>query len=266
MPRNWKVRDGEGKLALDRYFGKLESLLSIADQVRAMDSRMEIQMLVCLLYVARHEDEYGSAGMPMSKIAEALGLAQSSTSRNVTKLSEALLNPPGEVLERAAKKRRPPSREALKPKFGMGLLYTMDNPADRREKMVFLSPKGQRFVNRLSEYAIESETVSEEVRLSRLKRLRAAMDERPRDVEKMQYKYRLAEMESRNMLSNLQQLHELQEKFQMELAKIKEELTYRMKQDKVQEDMINKLNLKKKNLLSSGYMREGANVRTSKKK
>jgi hypothetical protein len=52
----------------------------------------------------------------------------------------------------------------------------------------------------------------------------------------------------------------------MELAKIKEELTYRMKQDKVQEDMINKLNLKKKNLLSSGYMREGANVRTSKKK
>ena len=51
MPRNWKVRDGEGKL--DRYFGKLESLLSIADQVRAMDSRMEIQMLVCLLYVAR---------------------------------------------------------------------------------------------------------------------------------------------------------------------------------------------------------------------
>ena len=52
----------------------------------------------------------------------------------------------------------------------------------------------------------------------------------------------------------------------MELAKIKEELTYRMKQDKVQEDMINKLNLKKKNLLSSGYMREGANVRTSKNK
>ena len=61
MPRNWKVRDGEGNQSLDRYFGKLESLLSIADQVRAMDSRMEIQMLVCLLYVARHEDEYGSA-------------------------------------------------------------------------------------------------------------------------------------------------------------------------------------------------------------
>ena len=77
MSKDWKAKG-----VTDRYFGKLESLLSIADQVRAMDSRMEIQMLVCLLYVARHEDEYGSAGMPMSKIAEALGLAQSSTSRN----------------------------------------------------------------------------------------------------------------------------------------------------------------------------------------
>ena len=260
MSKDWKAKG-----VTDRYFGKLESLLSIADQVRAMDSRMEIQMLVCLLYVARHEDEYGSAGMPMSKIAEALGLAQSSTSRNVTKLSEALLNPPGDVLERAAARKRPPSRQELKPKFGMGLLYTMDNPADRREKMVFLSPKGARFVNRLSEYAIESETVSEEVRLKRLQKLRAAMeDDKPRDAERMQYKYRLAEMEAKNMMSNLKQLHELQEKFQQELAMIKEELTYRMKQDKVHEDMIQKL--REKNLTSSGYLREGANVRTSKKK
>ena len=141
----------------------------------------------------------------------------------------------------------------------------MDNPADRREKMVFLSPKGQRFVNRLSEYAIESETVSEEVRLKRLQKLRAAMeDDKPRDAERMQYKYRLAEMEAKNMMSNLKQLHELQEKFQQELAMIKEELTYRMKQDKVHEDMIQKL--REKNLTSSGYLREGANVRTSKKK
>ena len=53
----------------------------------------------------------------------------------------------------------------------------------------------------------------------------------------MQYKYRLGNEITRNMLSNLQQLHELQEKFQMELAKDKEGMDG---QDKVQEDMINK--------------------------
>ena len=47
----------EGQKIIDRWLGKLESLLHIVDRVRALDSRMEVTTLTCLLYVARHGDD-----------------------------------------------------------------------------------------------------------------------------------------------------------------------------------------------------------------
>ena len=67
----------EGQKIIDRWLGKLESLLHIVDRVRALDPRMEVTTLTCLLYVARHGDE--RYGVPMEQIADDLGIAQSST-------------------------------------------------------------------------------------------------------------------------------------------------------------------------------------------
>ena len=150
----------EGQKIIDRWLGKLESLLHIVDRVRALDPRMEITMLTCLQYVARHGDE--RYGVPMEQIADDLGIAQSSTSRNIAKLSEEIQNPAREVLDRAAKRGKPPTREALRPKLGMGLVYTVEDPNMRRRKNVFLTPAGKRFVNGLMYYTIERKVMNVE--------------------------------------------------------------------------------------------------------
>ena len=62
----------EGQKIIDRWLGKLESLLHIVDRVRALDPRMEVTTLTCLLYVARHGDE--RYGVPMEQIADDLAL------------------------------------------------------------------------------------------------------------------------------------------------------------------------------------------------
>ena len=106
--------------------GKLESLLHIVDLVRGLDSRMEAQSLAVFLYVARRTggNDFGNTGVTMDDIATDLGIAQASVSRNVMKLSDKLINNPRDVLDRAAQRRRPPSKRALKARFGLGLMTT----------------------------------------------------------------------------------------------------------------------------------------------
>tara|TARA_Y100001935_G_C17302720_1_gene510311 strand:+ start:1275 stop:2045 length:771 start_codon:yes stop_codon:yes gene_type:complete len=240
----------EGQKIIDRALGKLESLLHIVDMVRVLDPRMEAQMLASLLYVARHED--GRYGVQMEDIAEGLGIAQSSVSRNITKLSDSLQNPPGEVLDRAAKRRRPPSKDALRPKFGLGLVYTVEDPQMRRRKIVFMTPKGKRFVNRLMDYAVESRVMNARDRVKRLEEIKHDLS--LRDNDKAQYEYRVREAEAKAMTQNLQRLVQMQEEFQIELAKIKAELTYREKQAKLDFESIAR---RKSPLLSAGYLRRG---------
>jgi|TARA_B100002052_G_scaffold272957_1_gene275008 DNA-binding MarR family transcriptional regulator len=263
----------EGQKIIDRWLGKLESLLHIVDRVRALDPRMEITMLTCLLYVARHGDE--RYGVPMEQIAEDLGIAQSSTSRNIARLSEnELLNPARDVLDRAAKRGKAPTRESLRPKFGMGLVYTVEDPNMRRRKNVFLTPAGRRFVNGLMDYTIESKVMNVDERLEKVKALRKDLG-KSRDNDKVLYQYRAQEAEARIVADNLQRLERMQDEFKFELAKIKEELSYRYKEVEKRSKMLSEISrerdrlktigevhrMKKQGLLSSGYLREGANVK-----
>ena len=234
---------------VDLTLGKLESLLHMADLIRGVDSRMELQTIAVLLYVARrtYGNEFGSTGITMEEIANALGIAQSSCSRNVSKLSDKILNPPREILERAAKKRRPPTRAELKPKFGLGLLSTEDDPIERRRKVVFLTPMGHRFVNKLMDYAIAAQPSEMATRKARL--------DNSADAK------RLMEFQERELSRNFQRLEKLENDFKEQLDSIRKEI-----KERKSENFIPYSELLKKGLLSSGYGYEGANVRTKKKK
>jgi DNA-binding MarR family transcriptional regulator len=213
------VKDTKG---VNAAIGKLESLLHIVDLVRGVDTRMEAQTLAILLYVARRtETGSGHAGITMEEIATELGIAQSSCSRNVTKLSDNILNPPREVLERAANKRRPPTKEELKPKFGLGLLATEDDPYERRRKIVYLTPMGHRFVNKLMDYTVASLPMSMDERRYRLKQNAKAGYER---LEKQQ---RLMEAQTREMSMNLNRLKKLEATLATQLSGIRSELKER---------------------------------------
>jgi DNA-binding MarR family transcriptional regulator len=211
----------------------------------------------------------------MEQIAEDLGIAQSSTSRNIARLSEnELLNPARDVLDRAAKRGKAPTRESLRPKFGMGLVYTVEDPNMRRRKNVFLTPAGRRFVNGLMDYTIESKVMNVDERLEKVKALRKDLG-KSRDNDKVLYQYRAQEAEARIVADNLQRLERMQDEFKFELAKIKEELSYRYKEVEKRSKMLSEISrerdrlktigevhrMKKQGLLSSGYLREGANVK-----
>ena len=234
----------------DLTIGKLESLLHITDIIRGLDSRMEMQTLAIFLYVARHNR---SGGITMDEIANEIGIAQSSCSRGVMKLSDGLVNPPREVLDRAAKKGKPPTREALKPKFGIGLLYTQDDPYERRRKIVFLSPMGERIANKLTDYTVASYPMSADERKARVRDMK--------DGKEVHKQRRVMEYEEKFMSENLQRLEELQANFKDQMESVKRELANRQRDSE-----LTFTELRKRNLLSSGYMQEGANVNTKKKR
>ena len=201
--------------------GKLESLLHIVDLVRGLDSRMEAQSLAVFLYVARRTggNDFGRTGVTMDDIGTDLGIAQASVSRNVMKLSDQLINNPRDVLERAANRRRPPSKRALKARFGLGLLTTEDDPMERRRKIVFLTPKGARVADKLMDYVIASMPISME------ERRRRVSDKRY--IERAESDYRINEMQQRQAAQNLKKLQELEKQFQVQLDSIKDELEKR---------------------------------------
>ena len=201
--------------------GKLESLLHIVDLVRGLDSRMEAQSLAVFLYVARRTggNDFGNTGVTMDDIAIDLGIAQASVSRNVLKLSDTLINNPRDVLDRAASRRRPPSKRALKARFGLGLLSTEDDPMERRRKIVFLTPKGARVADKLMDYVISS------MPISMAERRRRVSDKRY--IERAESDYRINEMQQRQAAQNLKKLQELEEQFKKQLDSIKDELEKR---------------------------------------
>lgn len=234
----------------DLTIGKLESLLHITDIVRAVDNRMEMQTLAIFLYVARHNRQ---GGITMDEIATEIGIAQSSISRGVIKLSDGLVNPPRAILDKAADKRRPPSRDRLRPRFGLGLLTTMDDPAYRRQKLVFLTAQGERIANKLMDYTVAARPMSPSERRARVKDMREG-----KDVHKQK---RVLELEERAMYENTQRLEKFKEDIMQQLDSITKELKIRHKETleraKVSKELLSKMT-------GSGYGYEGANVRKKK--
>lgn len=102
---------------------KLDNLLEVMELIRRHDPEMPAQTLSTLLLVA------GNPGISMQKLAETLNIASSSTSRNVSALSKW--------------------KAFQKP--GLDLVEAIDNPQNRREKLVSLTPKGERLVAAIKE-------------------------------------------------------------------------------------------------------------------
>ena len=74
------------KGVIDLSQAKGDALLKIVEIMRALDARMEMQQFAVFLYVGRHS--MPGKGVTMNDIARDLGLPQSTTSRNVLRLSE----------------------------------------------------------------------------------------------------------------------------------------------------------------------------------
>ena len=108
------------------YFTKdvqasLKTLDILINDLRELDSEMQIQQIATLLAIAQDE------GIALSEIAERTQQGMSSASRNVAALS---------TMHRKGKK-------------GHGLVVNKEDPLERRRKQHFLTPKGVTFLRRL---------------------------------------------------------------------------------------------------------------------
>ena len=99
-------------------------LLSLVRAVREISPRMEVQDLEVFLIVAERP------GVTPREIEDLAGVTRTSASRAGYRLSSEVL--PGEP--------------------GLGLVVIEGDPQDRRKKALYLSPRGQRFLNSLVDH------------------------------------------------------------------------------------------------------------------
>lgn len=97
-------------------------ILTILEEFRKLDPEMQLQMAATFTLVAMRP------GITMKDMAEILGISQASCSRNVAALSKwHRLNKPGH-----------------------DLVYSEEDPIERRRKIVKLTAKGKRVAETLS--------------------------------------------------------------------------------------------------------------------
>lgn len=99
----------------------LRVLQGLINDLREIDSEMQMQQAATLLTIALHE------GLPLSEIADKTKQAMSSASRNVAALS---------TVNRKGKK-------------GHGMVVNREDPEERRRKQHLLTPKGVTFLRQL---------------------------------------------------------------------------------------------------------------------
>ena len=97
----------------------LERAILFVEEFRKVDTEMPMQTAAILLQVAK------KPGMTMMDLSKAVGLGKSAVSRNVAKLSD---------------------------EFGKGLLTFREDLMDRRNKVVHLTPEGERTLRTLLHY------------------------------------------------------------------------------------------------------------------
>ncbi len=99
-------------------------MLKAIERFREIDAEMQAQSMAILLKIAKHP-----VPLKMAEIAEELGLSQSTVSRNVGYLGK---------LNRHKEQ-------------GHQLVEALEDPMERRRKLVRLTAKGKRFIKSLSE-------------------------------------------------------------------------------------------------------------------
>ena len=116
----------------------LPKVIRIIEEFRKLDSEMQAQTMLTLLFIARK----GELGSPptVREVGEYLGVTGASASRNVASLS----------------------KHHRHNKAGHDLVYSYENPAKRIEKFIELTPKGKRVINSLEDLVTLSLVPSEE--------------------------------------------------------------------------------------------------------
>lgn len=99
------------------------TVFNILARFRDIDGDMPVQQMVVLAWVGLNE------GKTQRDLRAALDMASSTSSRNLAALSK---------VHRLGK-------------AGLGLIDWIENPEDRRAKLIYLTPKGKVFINSLVE-------------------------------------------------------------------------------------------------------------------
>ena len=101
------------------------NLLKHIESFREFDADIQSQTIAVFLYVGIHE---GNEGVPMTKIAKELNMAQSSVSRNVSLLS----------------------KWSWSRKEGLNFVEALEDPMERRRKLVKLTNRGKKLYATIS--------------------------------------------------------------------------------------------------------------------
>lgn len=105
----------------------MRRILDVLEEFRSVYSEMPAQQQAVFLYVAAREAEGGDPPT-MLELCKTMGFSQSSASRNVAALSQW--------------------HRLGKP--GLDLMVAAEDPAERRRKILKLTPKGRRLADRLN--------------------------------------------------------------------------------------------------------------------
>jgi len=105
----------------DRSGDEVATVIRVLEAFRRFDPDMPIQYALSFLTIAQHE------GLSMGDLAQRLGIAQSSASRNIAALS----------------------RWHSFGKAGHDLVEALEDPRERRRKIVSLTPRGHRLIEAL---------------------------------------------------------------------------------------------------------------------
>ena len=105
-------------MAAPRHEDEIATVIRVLEAFRRYDPDMPIQYALSFLTIAQHE------GLSMGDLAQHLGIAQSSASRNIAALS----------------------RWHSFGKAGHDLVEAQEDPRERRRKIVSLTPRGRRLV------------------------------------------------------------------------------------------------------------------------
>lgn len=101
----------------------MRAMFNLFGKLRELDAEMPVQQMLVLQYIALHE------GCTQRDMARDLDMPSSSSSRNIAALS---------TVHRLGKE-------------GLGLVTWVDDPLDRRAKLLLLTEKGRTVMRRLIE-------------------------------------------------------------------------------------------------------------------
>ena len=100
---------------------KLDALIDVMEELRTVNPDMTVLTALAFMRAAK------TPGIPMSKLQEQMDVAQSTVSRNIATLS----------------------KWAAYQKEGANLVASEEDPRDRRQRIVSLTPKGEKLVEKM---------------------------------------------------------------------------------------------------------------------